>query len=489
MVEERQKQQRKRGCILSASGWEKLQSAQEAARYRENNGNRFTLAMLAEKTGLVADTLIKVADREEKVDRKTLKQYFQAFGLTLESPDYYYPESDDPKNSLIIPPGGQIPLDSPFYLERGSIERDCYREIERPGSLIRIKGPKRTGKTSLVSRILDRAAGLNYHEVSLSLGLADSENFDSLDRFLRWFCANVTESIGLKNEIEEYWDDLFGSKMSGKIYFERYILTALERPLVIALDDIDRLFQHPHLADDFFSLLRSWHEEGKNKAIWQKLRLIVAHSHSTEVYTPLNINQSPFNVGFPVNLPPFTGEQVEELARRYKVSAGAAGLLELVGGNPYLTGLALYHIARRERTLAEILATPVTDEGNIYHDHLQRQAWNLQNLSPKLRSTWERVVMAGGAIAIDSIDAFPLQSLGFIRFQGNLSRPSCQLYAEYFRDYFQRRAKTPSIEENEPRNPAPTRYHPKSPRNSPPSNYPRETRERKKIGEWRETTA
>ncbi|MEG3440350.1 AAA-like domain-containing protein [Pannus brasiliensis CCIBt3594] len=496
MVEARQKQQRKRGIILSDRGWEKLQSAQEDARHRENNGNRFTLALLAEKTGLVSDTLMKVADREEKVDRKTLKQYFQAFGLTLEPQDYYYPDPEDEErvpvdNPPDLPefPEGQMPLDSPFYLERGTIERDCYREIERPGSLIRIKAPKRTGKTSLVTRILDRAGQLGYPAVYLSLQLADSGLFDDLDRFLRWFCANVTRSLGLKNEIEEYWDDLFGWKMSCKIYFEQYILPALDRPLVIALDDIDRLFQHPHLADDFFSLLRSWHEEGKNKAIWQKLRLIVSHSHSTEVYTPLNINQSPFNVGFPVNLPPFTGDQVEALARRYGVSVDAAGLLEFVGGNPYLTGLALYHVARRDRTLAEILDTPVTDDRNIYHDHLQRQAWNLQNLSPGLRSTWERVVMAGGAIAIDSIDAFHLQSLGFIRFQGNLSQPSCQLYAGYFRDYFQGRAKTSSIGESEPGNPGPTRHHPKSPPNSPPSGYPGEARERKKIGEWKETTA
>jgi transcriptional regulator with XRE-family HTH domain len=445
MREERPIQRRKRGIILSDRGWKKLQSAKEAAQERENGGHRFTLETLAEKTGLAVDTLMKVAARELKVDKQTLKQYFQAFGLVLEKPDFYFPDAEAvlPLSGVarIEVPEGQVPLDSPFYIERGAIERSCYREIERPGSLIRIKAPKRMGKTSLVSRILDHARCQDYHTVYLSIQLADNELLGNLDRFLRWFCANITLAIGLTNHINDYWDDLFGSKMSCKIYFEQFILPNLDRPLAIALDNIDGLFQHPGLADEFFSLLRSWHEEGKNKAIWQKLRLIVAHSHSTEVYTPLNINQSPFNVGFPVELPPFTRTNIEDLARRYGVDADAEGLLELVGGNPFLIQLALYHIARGDRSSPEILSTPVTDETNIYRDHLQRQLWNLQYMSATLYAAFAQVVMAEEAIEIDVIQAFQLQSLGFIHFQGSLSRPSCQLYARYFRDYLECRGK------------------------------------------------
>jgi hypothetical protein len=300
------------------------------------------------------------------------------------------------------------------------------------------------GKTSLVSRILARASGHDYYTVYLSVQLADKDLFDDLDRFLRWFCANITRSIGLENRVDDYWDDLFGSKMSCKIYFEQFILRSVDRPIVIALDDIDRLFQHPELADEFFSLLRSWHEEGKNKALWQKLRLIVAHSHSTEVYKPLNINQSPFNVGLSVELPPLTREDVETLALHHGVIVDAESLLDLVGGNPYLIRLALYHIARGDRSTEEILSTPVTDDTNIYKDHLQRQLWNFQHMSARLRAAFERVVMADGAIEIDLIQAFQLQSLGFIHFRGNLHAPSCELYARYFREYFARGGTTPT---------------------------------------------
>ena len=62
-------------------------------------------------------------------------------------------------------------------------------------------------------------------------------------------------------------------------------------------------------------LLRAWHERGKVEQVWKRLRLVVVHS--TDVYIPLNINESPFNVGVPIELPEFTPEQVQELARQH----------------------------------------------------------------------------------------------------------------------------------------------------------------------------
>ena len=53
-------------------------------------------------------------------------------------------------NPLIQPPEleypeGQVPLNSPFYVERTPIESDCYEVVLKPGSLLRIKAPKLMG--------------------------------------------------------------------------------------------------------------------------------------------------------------------------------------------------------------------------------------------------------------------------------------------------------------------------------------------------------
>lgn len=439
------KRRRRRGVVLTPQGFQKVQQAKTDAEFAENFGNRYTLESLSERTGLAVDTLMKVMACESGVDKQTLKILFRAFNLTLEPVDFTLPqvsveevndggdaESDDAPEL----PGGQVPLDSSFYIQRAATEAECYKVVLQPGGLIRIKAPRRMGKTSLMSRILAQAAQRGCQTVSLSFQLADKAIFQNLDQFLQWFCANVGLGLQLPRRIDDYWDDLFGSKISCKIYFEQYLLPGAEKPLVLALDDVDRLFDYPDLADEFFGLLRTWHEEAKNRDIWKQLRMIVAHS--TEVYIPLNVNQSPFNVGLPVELKAFTLEQIQDLVQRHGLDwpqDQTQQLMDLVGGSPYLIQTALYHIWHQDVTLAELLE-PTTIPVGIYSEHLQRQHWALQQ-NPDLATAFSKVVTAAGPIPLELVQGFKLQSLGLVQMQGNLASASCNLYAQYFRDRLQ----------------------------------------------------
>lgn len=49
-------------------------------------------------------------------------------------------------------PNGPVPLNSRLYIKRPPIEAKTYAEVLKPGSLIRIKGPRQMGKTSLLRR-------------------------------------------------------------------------------------------------------------------------------------------------------------------------------------------------------------------------------------------------------------------------------------------------------------------------------------------------
>lgn len=437
------KQKRRRGVILTDQGLEKLQKAKIEAEYQENQGNRYTLEALSEKTGLAIDTLMKVFACESKVDKQTLKYCFKAFQLNLCEEDFYYPEIDcennnfDPLDCGPELPEGQVPLDSLFYLERSPIESDCYQAILKPGSLIRLKASRRMGKSSLLARIINHGSNNNCAAVSLSFQLADTQLFQDLDRFLQWFCAYITLNLKLENKITDAWDDMFGSKISCKIYFEEHILSALKTPLVLGLDDVDRLFQYPDLADNFFGLLRAWHEEAKNRDIWKKLRLIVVHS--SEVYIPLNVNQSPFNVGIPIELPLFDLQDVQVLGKMYDIDLSLEEreqFIDLVGGNPYLLRLGLYHICRKTLTLEELLTTDPYASSNIYRDHLQRQLWTLKQQNSGLLEALEKVVFSSEPIDIEVVQGIKLQSLGLVTFQGQKVAISCRLYRQYFQKYF-----------------------------------------------------
>lgn len=330
-------------------------------------------------------------------------------------------------------PEGQVPLNSPFYIERPPIETTCYEAIANPNALIRIKAPRQMGKTSLMSRIIDYGNQQEYQIAYVNLQLADTEFLGNLDRFLQWFCASVAEALDLEENLEKYWQGILGSNRKCTKYFKRHILASLDTPLVLGLDEVDRIFQHPVVAIDFFGLLRAWHEAGKNEAIWQKLRLVI--SHSKEVYIPLNINQSPFNVGISIELPELTRFQVQDLIERHDLQftdSQCDRLMKLLGGHPYLVRVALYNLAKTNESFENLLNLAPTEEG-VYYEHLRRHLSNLEN-NNKLITALQQVITRDRPVEIGSDEAFKLRSMGLIKFRGNAVVPLCELYRLYFCD-------------------------------------------------------
>ncbi|GAB4179846.1 MAG: hypothetical protein Fur006_13530 [Coleofasciculaceae cyanobacterium] len=328
-------------------------------------------------------------------------------------------------------PMGQVDLASVFYVERPNIDRRCYAELVKPGALIRIKAPRQMGKTSLMARILHQAKAQGYATVPLSFQLADSKTFTDLEQFLQWFCINVARLLELPERLADYWKGNCGSKMACKTYFEQYLLANTTCPLVLGLDEVDVVFKYPEVATDFFSLLRACHEAAKTQEIWRKLLLVVVHS--TEVYVPLDINLSPFNVGLPIDLPEFQPAIVLQLAQRHELAwelPEVEQLMAMVGGHPYLVRLALYHIARSEATLEEVLEAAPTDAG-LYGDHLRRHLWNLEQ-HPQLVAAVKQVVDTPDPVQLKSTQAFKLHSMGLVNLHGNKVTPRCNLYRQYF---------------------------------------------------------
>jgi transcriptional regulator with XRE-family HTH domain len=270
----------------------------------------------------------------QEISAKDFEPLIQSNDLDSEAPD------ENTAKEAVSPcyPNGAVPLGSPFYLERVPFEEQVNQEIRKPGALVRIKAPREMGKTSLLLRVLDAAKRLGYHTVSLNLEQVDQAILSDLNQFLRWLCANTSRQLHLTPSLDDYWDEDLGSKISCTAYFQDYLLKKIPTPVVLAFDEVNQLFEHPQVAKDFLPLLRSWFEEAKTLPIWQKLRIIVVHS--TEIYVPLELNQSPFNVGLPIQLNTFSQEEVQQLAQRYGLdwadSLEVEQLMEMVGGHPAL---------------------------------------------------------------------------------------------------------------------------------------------------------
>ncbi|CEJ42199.1 AAA-like domain-containing protein [Umezakia ovalisporum] len=338
-------------------------------------------------------------------------------------------------------PNSPVSLSSRLYITRPPIEELVYTEITTPGSVICIQAPKKMGKSSLILRVIARAQHQGFRTVSLDFQQADQAVFGSLDKFLRWLCANVSRELQLEPKLNDYWDEDMGSKVSCSIYFQKYLLSAAKNPLLLILNEIDWVFEYPEIAGEFLPLMRSWYEQSKMLEIWQKLRLILVYSQ--EILVPLKSTKSPFNLGSLIKLPSFTKEQVQDLAQRHGLNWANNGntekLMAMVGGHPYLIRLALYHLVSKgglEVNLQQLLQQAPTTVG-IYHEYLRQYILLLQR-QPELATAFYEIITASNHLKLQPVIAYKLQSMGLVHLEGHRCTPACELYRLYFRGQLDR---------------------------------------------------
>lgn len=331
-------------------------------------------------------------------------------------------------------PSGPLPLNSPLYIERPPAEDRVRAAIQQPGSLIRIKAIHQMGKSSLMLRAIARAKAEGYRTATIDFQAADSKTLDDVDSFFRWFCSKAAHDLGATAPSNSSWDNTLGYKVQCTEYWEDVILPAANAPLLLVLNEVDLLFERSAVAREFLPLLRYWHESAKQGTPFKNLHLVVVYA--TDLYLPLNLHQSPFNVGIPISLPPFTLDQVAELAARYGLHYRDRGPLErlraLTGGHPQLIQLALYEVAVADPSsnLEAVLEAATTQSG-IYSHELRDRLGQLRDRED-LMQAMARVVAQVDGVELEPMVAYQLERAGLVRMVGNVCLPFCDLYRQYF---------------------------------------------------------
>jgi hypothetical protein len=147
----------------------------------------------------------------------------------------------------------------------------------------------------------------------------------------------------------------------------------------------------------------------------------------------LDINQSPFTAGVPIELLEFNVPQIFKLATIYSLDwhqSQIEKLMAMVGGHPYLISLALYAIATGRLSLDQVLSEAGTETG-IYKVHLHQQLQTLKQ-APLLAEEFKKVVLFPEPVTLDSMQVYKLHSMGLVQQQNNQVIPRCHLYREYF---------------------------------------------------------
>jgi hypothetical protein len=266
----------------------------------------------------------------------------------------------------------------------------------------------------------------------LRLGqIFDSGSLTDSSAFYRQLCAQISESLELEPRVDELWNDGYGDNFNCTRYIEQAILPQAEGPVVLAIDEVDRIFASA-FHKNFFGMLRSWHNKRAFSKLLRRLDMVLVASTEPQMYItdPL---QSPFNVAEEIYLSDFSAEDVRALNARYwsPLDEDELGrLTDLVGGHPFLTHYAIYAVATNSISAERFFATATLD-GGLFDDHLKHLLLKLFS-APELIECMREIV--AGRICRDDRAFYRLSGAGLVRRAGSIVVPRCRLYADFFRD-------------------------------------------------------
>jgi hypothetical protein len=277
------------------------------------------------------------------------------------------------EQAQLLPPTGVLPLNSRFYLERGA-DSEFELAVARGDSILRIKGARQMGKTSLLARGLQQARERDATILLTDFQLLNQEHLENVDGFFRFLARWLARQAGTGLEVDALWDPLQGASVNFRDFLLE-LLEGLPGPVVWGLDEVDRLFQC-RFHSEVFGMLRSLHNDrALNPSLpWSRLTLTLCYATEAQLFLA-DLNQSPFNVGTRIRLDDFSSDEVGELNERYGAPlaspAELADYYELLAGHPYLTHLGLHQLVTRKLSLAALTRLAYQEDA-LFGDHLRR---------------------------------------------------------------------------------------------------------------------
>ncbi len=233
--------------------------------------------------------------------------------------------------------GGTLRTDDPCYVTR-SADRQLYEALQS-GDFAYVLTSRQMGKSSMMVRTAKalRASGFLVAVVDLTaLGQnvsADQWYFTMAERIALQTGANL-------DLVDAIWHAELRSPLQSWVHFLEQIVTQVERPIVIFIDEVDVVHSLPFATDEFFAAIRQFYNRRAEEPQFERLTfcLLGVAAPSELIRDPL---MTPFNIGKRIELADFSRAEAEVLAAGFGDGTPAWSRLERVlfwtAGQPYLT--------------------------------------------------------------------------------------------------------------------------------------------------------
>lgn len=304
--------------------------------------------------------------------------------------------------------GGSLPVDSPIYVKRQADE-DLYAGL-KASEFCYVLNARQMGKSSLRVRTMQRLQTEKITCASIDMTAIGTMGI-SPEQWYAGVIDSLVSSLELYNhfDLNDWWElnHLISPVQHLSKFIEEVLLTSIQNPIVIFIDEIDSILSLGFSIDDFFAVIRDCYNNRANKPDFQRLTFALIG-----VATPSDLirdrRRTPFNIGRAIEL---TGFQLHEatpllgnLAQQLQdPQCLLKSLLAWTGGQPFLTQKLFKFIAQvidSPHWKSDYLGTTPTAQWmdswmtTLIQDHVLDR-WEAQDQPEHLKTIRDRIAQAG----------------------------------------------------------------------------------------------
>jgi DNA-binding winged helix-turn-helix (wHTH) protein len=329
------------------------------------------------------------------------------------------------------PTNGAVGLGSRYYVARAA-ELSLHDAIQRKDAVVSLSGPRQSGKTSALARVLHSAREAGGRVVITDCNKLNAGQLTSVDSVMRWLAEDLYDQLGTSVAVDDCWQ----SSRAPNMNMDRFVKTVLRDTndhIVWAIDAAERLLGN-NIGQDMLSLLCSWQDERALQPQTPFQCLTVVLSYGTELLARTPTRHSALaKIGTDLAIADFSLEEIYELNRLYGNPLddnSIKSLFDFLGGNPYLTHAAIQHVAGNCANLHDFVGCP-TPTG-VVGTHLQDVASMIASF-PAVHA--EVTALLEGRAELTALSMHRLRLAGLSTTQWKASFAwRCRLYSECLRE-------------------------------------------------------
>lgn len=206
--------------------------------------------------------------------------------------------------------GGGLDSKAPSYVVRQADER--FYTALKAGKFCYVFNSRQMGKSSLQNRTAQRLRVEGIVCGTIALTLIGTHNITEAGWY-QGIIGRLKSSLGIRFQHRSWWNEREDIPPLQRFveFIETVLLVDISQPIVLFFDEIDSVFKFD-FKDDFFALIRAFHEQRTEQPEYQRLTFALLG-----VATPADLIQdksrTPFNIGQAIALEGFQLQEVQPL--------------------------------------------------------------------------------------------------------------------------------------------------------------------------------